>query len=68
MTNITAKQMGQKSQEIQKKKFGIKYASEMQRRSKVRDDILARLDDRCRTSKRTRQEEIEWLVENYGSR
>lgn len=39
----TAKQMGKNSQKVQKSRFGKFYKKEMQRRSKVRDTILARL-------------------------
>ena len=59
----TAKQMGKKSQEIQKKKYGKGYEKEMQRRSKVREDILARLTikDSINMTATERQRVISWL-------
>ena len=59
----TAQQMGKKSQQIQKKKYGKGYKAEMTRRSKVRDDILARLTikDSIGMDANQRQRVIKWL-------
>ena len=32
------------------------------------DDVITQLQDRVKKSKRTIPKEIEWLLENYGSR
>jgi len=32
------------------------------------DDVLAQLEERAKRNKRTIPKEIEWLVENYGSK
>ena len=55
--------MGKKSQELQKKKYGKGYEAEMQRRSKVREDILARLTikDSINMTTTERQRVIKWL-------
>ena len=59
----TAQQMGEKSQQVQKKKYGSKYKAEMQRRSKVREDILARLTikDSVNLSDEDKKRVFTWL-------
>lgn len=59
----TAQQMGKKSQQVQKKKYGKGYKKEMQRRSKVREDILARLTIRDLNSMTSEEKQrvLTWL-------
>jgi len=56
--------MGKKSQQVQKKKYGKNYKVEMQRRSKVREDILARLTikDSMNLTKEEKVRIYNWLV------